>query len=386
MMEPPARRGGHPGGQMPSLADMDFNQTPFIVFWETTRACALACRHCRATAQPRRHPEELTSEEGFRLIGEIKSFGNPLFVITGGDPMMRPDLYDLIRYGDKVGLRVSLAPSATALVTKEALRKAKDAGVKRISFSLDGSTAEVHDAFRQTKGAFERMMRILQWTKEVGIALQVNTTLSRYNKDDLPAIARLVGEAGAVLWSVFCLVPTGRGLDEDMVSPQEHEDAFNLLYDISKTVPFDVKTTAAENYRRVVVQRKMAESGLAEGSEVRLQLARPGFDSGDGISRAAKGVNDGNGCCFISHTGEVYPSGFLPVVAGNVRTQSLLEIYRNSPIFRDLRDVSKLKGKCGRCEYNKICGGSRARAYAVTGDYLAAEPYCVYQPARPTDC
>ncbi len=271
---------GHPGGQMPSLADMDFNQTPFIVFWETTRSCALACRHCRATAQPKRNPQELTTAEGFHLIDEIKSFGNPLFVITGGDPMMRPDLYDLLRYGDKKGLRVSLAPSATPLVTREALQKAKDAGVKRISFSLDGSTAEAHDAFRQTKGAFERTMRILHYTKEVDIALQINTTLSRYNRDDLPAIARLVGDAGAVLWSVFCLVPTGRGQDDDMISPQEHEDAFNLMYDISKTVPFDVKTTAAENYRRVVIQRKTAEAGLAPDSEVQLQLVKPGFDSG----------------------------------------------------------------------------------------------------------
>lgn len=372
---------GHPGGRHP-LAELDFDQAPFIIFWEVTRACALACRHCRAVAQPHRHPRELTTEEGVRLIDDIVTFGNPLLVITGGDPMMRPDLCDFIRYGTEKGLRVSLAPSATALVTKEALRKVKEAGVKRISFSLDGSRAEIHDAFRQTKGSFERTLRILRDIREVGIPLQVNTTLSRYNKDDLENIARIVGEFGAVLWSVFCLVPTGRGKDEDMVSPQEHEDAFNWLYDLSKKVPFDVKTTAAENYRRVVIQRRRQEAGLAATSNVKLELANPGFDPGDGIARAAKGVNDGNGCCFISHIGEVYPSGFLPIVAGNVRTESIVPIYRHSPIFRDLRDPSKLKGKCGRCEFNRVCGGSRARAYAVTGDYLAAEPYCVYQPAR----
>ncbi|MFH1487138.1 MAG: TIGR04053 family radical SAM/SPASM domain-containing protein [Chloroflexota bacterium] len=372
---------GHRAEQMPSLAEADFNEAPFIVFWEITRACALACRHCRAVAQPHRHPQELTREEGFHLIDDIAAFGNPLLVITGGDPMMRPDLGDFIRYGTQKGLRVSLAPSATAHVTRESLQKTKDAGVKRVSLSLDGSTAEIHDAFRQTRGSFEHAVRILRDVRDIGLSLQINTTLSRHNKDDLEAIALKVEGTGAVLWSVFCLVPTGRGKDDDMVSPQEHEDVFNWLYDLSKRVPFDVKTTAAENYRRVIIQRRRAEAGLAATSEVRLEPAGAGFDPGDGIARAAKGVNDGNGCCFISHIGEVYPSGFLPLVAGNVREESLVDVYRYSPVFCDLRDPSKLKGKCGRCEYIRICGGSRARAYAVTGDYLAAEPYCVYQPA-----
>ncbi len=373
---------GAPQGQgKPSLDGVDFSQNPFIVFWEVTRACALACRHCRAVAQPKRHPQELTTAEGEALIDQIASMGRPLLVITGGDPMMRPDLVHLIDHATRKGLRVSLAPSATRLVTRQALERARDAGLVRVSISLDGPNAEVHDAFRRTPGSFDLTMQVLQAVGQAGLTLQVNTTVSRYNRGCLEAIADKVAEFRAVLWSVFFLVPTGRGKDEDMISPQEHEEVFNWLYDTSRRVPFDVKTTAAEHYRRVVIQRRHAEAGIS-GGEVRLELVAPGFSFQDGIGRATKGVNDGNGCCFISHIGEVCPSGFLPLVVGNVRQQPLPEIYRDSPIMRDLRNPDKLKGKCGRCEYKKVCGGSRARAYAVTGDYLQAEPYCIYQPGQ----
>lgn len=364
----------------PAFAEIDFNQTPFIAFWEMTKACALACRHCRAVAQPKRNPMELTTEEGLRLLGDIADMGTPLMVLTGGDPLMRPDLLEFIKYSNDRGMRVSLAPSATRLVSAEIIGKAKDAGLARASISVDGSTAEIHDAFRRTPGSFDRTMNAIRAVSEAGVSLQINTSVSRYNLADLRNMVEFVIECKAVMWDVFFIVPTGRGQREDMITPQQHEDVFNWLYDITRQVPFDIKTTAAEHYRRVSRQRI-----LAEATELKTKGptgTASGHQHGDSIQRATKGVNDGNGCCFISHTGEVYPSGFLPLVAGNVRQQSIMEIYRKSPVFVELRDTSRIKGKCGRCEYKNICGGSRARAYAITGDYMAEEPNCVYQPGK----
>ena len=371
-------------GSKPAMPEMDFDVNPFMAFWETTRACQLSCQHCRAEAQPERNPRELTTEEGFRLMDQIAAMGQPLFIVTGGDPMMRPDLYTLLEYGVKKNMRVSLAPSTTPLVTREALQRVKDVGVARVSFSIDGSKAETHDAFRRTPGSFKRCLEIMDLIGQVGLSLQMNTTVSKHNLNDLDALAALVTTFKPAMWSLFFLVPTGRGQREDILTPQQHEDVFNWLYDLSKKVPFDVKTTAAMHFRRVLIQRRRAEAqtrGQATASEIKLEVAGPGFNY-DEVGRAPKGVNDGNGCLFVSHTGDVYPSGFLPLIGGNVREQPLADIYRNSQLFRDLRDTSKLKGKCGRCEYNRICGGSRARAYGFTGDYLAAEPCCVYQPAK----
>lgn len=384
----------------PEFEDRDFNLNPFIVFWEVTQACHLACLHCRAKAQTKRNPKELTTEEGFKLIEDIASLQKPLLVITGGDPMMRPDLFEFIKYSSELGLRVSLAPSATRLITPERMEKAKKAGIIRVSFSLDGSEAKIHDSFRQTPGSFERTLSVIEYSRKAGISLQINTTISRYNFHDIENMAKKVAELGALMWSVFFLVPTGRGKNEDMISPQQHEEAFSRLYELSRVMPFDIKTTAAEHYRRFVLQHKKLETRRGE-SETRqgemeagnspaadsrtldkahMTLAGPGFSFQDGIGRPSKGVNDGDGCCFISHIGEVCPSGFLPLPGGNIRQTSLREIYRSSPLFVDLRDKLKLKGKCGVCNYNSICGGSRARAYAVTGDYLEAEPYCIYEP------
>ena len=359
------------------LLEVDFNQTPFTVAWEVTRACAYACIHCRAEAQPKRDPRELTTEEGFRLIDELVDVGRPILIVTGGDPMMRPDLLDLIRYAAGRGLRVALSPTATKLVTLERLREARDAGVARIQMSLDGSRPEVQDAFRGRPGSFQRTLEILDDIRSAGISLQVGTTVSRYNVDDLDAIARVVGEYGTVMWSLFFLVPTGRGRREDMISPEEHERVFNWLYDLSKTAPFDVRTTAAQHYRRVVIQRRRQE---ATSSETGLLVTGAGYSFADGLGQSNRGVNDGNGFAFISHTGDVCPSGFLPLPGGNVRDKPFAEIYRNSTLFRDLRDYSGLKGKCGVCDFRDVCGGSRARAYAVSGDYLESDPYCVYQP------
>jgi radical SAM protein with 4Fe4S-binding SPASM domain len=291
--------------------------------------------------------------------------------------MMRPDLFDLIRYAAGRGLRVALSPTATKLVTLERLREAREAGVARIQMSLDGSRPEVQDAFRGRPGSFTRTLEILDDIRSAGISLQVGTTVSRYNVDDLDAIARVVGDYGAVMWSLFFLVPTGRGRREDMISPEEHERVFNWLYDLSKTAPFDVRTTAAQHYRRVVIQRRRQE---ATSSERGLLVTGAGYSFADGLGQSNRGVNDGNGFAFISHTGDVCPSGFLPLPGGNVRDKPFAEIYRNSTLFRDLRDYSGLKGKCGVCDFRDVCGGSRARAYAVSGDYLESDPYCVYQP------
>ncbi len=381
-----ADRGTRP---KPPVADVDFDKTPFTVAWETTRACALRCVHCRAEAIPRRDPRELTTEEGFRLIDQLVEIGGPILIITGGDPMMRPDLFDLISYATQSGLRVAMSPSATALVTRERLKKARDAGVTRTHISLDGATAESHDAFRKTPGSFKRTLEIMDMLADLGMSLQIGTTVSRHNLHELDRIAEIAAERKAVMLNFFFLVPTGRGSHEDMISPEEHEQVFNWMYDLSKVAPFDVRSTAAQHYRRVVIQRRRQEaaeaarrgeaSGPPTGPGGSMFLTGAGYSFADGLGQSTmKGVNDGNGFAFISHIGDVCPSGFLQIPAGNVRTQSFVDIYRNSPLFRELRDYTKLKGKCGLCDFRDVCGGSRARAFGVTGDYLESEPYCVY--------
>ena len=362
------------------LADADFDQAPFTIAWELTRACAFACRHCRAEAQPRRHPEELTTEESFRLIDQIKEFGDPILVMTGGDPMMRRDLYDILAYAVQRGLRTSLTPTTTRLVTPNALARVREAGVRRVAVSIDGPSADVHDAFRGFPGSFEMALDIARDTVAAGLSLQVNTTVSRYNIRLLEEMMGLVAQLGVVQWSLFFLVPTGRASVTDMITAEAHELVFHWLYDLSRRVPFDIKSTAAPAYRRVVIQREQGKRSAAAGERAAPVLAGAGYRYRDGLDRPAKGVNDGKGFCFISHLGDVSPSGFLPLPAGNVRQQSVVDIYRSSPLFRSLRDTGALKGRCGRCEFRELCGGSRARAYALTGDHLAEDPSCVYQP------
>ncbi|THF76114.1 TIGR04053 family radical SAM/SPASM domain-containing protein [Cohnella fermenti] len=353
--------------------ERDYRVNPFIVIWEVTRACALKCLHCRAEAQYRADPRQLTFEEGCRLIDSIAEMDNPLFVFTGGDPLMRPDLFELARYAVRQkGLSVSMTPSATPRVTRAAVGQAKDAGLSRWAFSLDGSCADIHDYFRGTKGSFDLTMRGIEYLKEHGIPIQINTTVSRYNLHDLAATAEKVKQLGAVLWSVFFLVPTGRGMEKDMISPEEHEVVMKWLVQVQRTMPYGVKATEAPHYRRVFIQQKkrLAQEG-AEDAIVKRE---------DMLGRAQQGVND-DGFVFISHVGDVYPSGFLPISCGNVRERPLTEIYRESPVLMELRDKSRLKGKCGVCEYRSLCGGSRARAYAVTGDYMESDPYCAFIPA-----
>jgi radical SAM protein len=354
---------------------MDFNQAPFLVIWETTRACALACVHCRADAIPCRDPRELTTTEGFRLIDQVRAMGDPkppLFVLTGGDPMLRRDLAELVRHAASSGLTVALTPSGTAAATRARLAELKDAGLSRIAVSLDGPTPETHDAFRRVRGSYSWTMRIIESAIALGLPLQINSTISRLTLPYLDAMARRIAEMPVTLWALFFLIQTGRGAGLEQISADESERVLNFLYDLSLTSPFGIKTTEAPHYQRIVWEREheRAASGLPTRSvERRRQL------------RAPRSVNDGNGFVFVDHTGNVCPSGFLPAPRGNIRTANLAEIYRTDEMFTRLRDANALLGKCGRCRFRAICGGSRSRAFAATGAVMASDPLCAYEPA-----
>jgi AdoMet-dependent heme synthase len=366
----------------PRLAEVDFAESPFLVIWEMTQACDLACLHCRADAIARRDPRELSTIEAMAMMNRVRCFGHPLFVLTGGDPLKRPDVVDLVAHGTRIGLRMAMTPSGTPLMTESVIRDLADAGLSRLAVSLDGSTAEIHDRFRGVPGSFDWTVRMIRAAREIGLSTQINTTVSLHNLEDFDRLCLLMTELGISLWSVFFLVPTGRARPQDIASPEQFETVFHRMYDLSKTASFDIKSTAAPHYRRLILQRQVAErrAGARDASPEPL-TAGVGFSLPDGIGRA-RSVNDGNGFLFVSHRGEIYPSGFLPVSAGNVRRDDVLDVYRNSELFRALRDPDRLKGKCGVCEYREVCGGSRARAYAMTGDYLAAEPFCTHIPAR----
>ena len=352
------------------MLSLDFDRAPFTIAWEVTRACAYNCLHCRADAQPRRDPRELSTIEGLALIEQLAGFGTrPILVLTGGDPLMRRDLFRLAAHASRCGLRVALTPTATALVTGARMREARAAGIRRVAFSVDGPTAQVHDRFRGFAGSFVRTMDGIAAAQAEGLALQVNTTVCALNVDVIAQLVPLLEAWGAVQWSVFFLVPTGRGAVLPMISAAEHERVLGWLHELSRQVPFDIKTTAAPQYRRIAIERGGGSPGGA------------GYLFGDGLNRPAKGVTDGRGFMFISHLGEVMPSGFLPLSAGNVRVKDPVAIYRHSELFCALRNPDALKGKCGRCELRELCGGSRARAYALTGDPLASDPSCPYVPA-----
>jgi len=347
---------------------MNFDQAPMLVIWEVTQACDLACVHCRASAQSERNPQELTTEQGYRLLDEIHSFGEPLMVFTGGDPLKRPDLFDLARYAVRIGLRTNVTPSATPLLTNEAIDRFKGAGVSRMAISVDGPDAATHDDFRGIPGTFDRAMAALRHARDIGLDTQFQTTVSRRNMHRLPEIAEIVKDVRSKMWSLFFLIVTGRALENDDLAAAEYEQVFEYMYELSKTAPFGIKTTEAMHYRRYVAQRIKAEHGATEN------------ESAKGVAFRTAGVSDGKGFVFVSHTGEIFPSGFLPVSGGNVLRDPLTDVYRNADLFRSLRDTSQRGGKCGVCEYQKICGGSRSRAYALTGDYLAEDPRCTYQP------
>jgi radical SAM protein with 4Fe4S-binding SPASM domain len=348
----------------PMQVDSDpFAARPFLVFWELTRACALACSHCRATAQRRRNPAELTTHEAFHLVDELADLAPPMLILTGGDPMMRPDVLEIAARASATGIRVGLSPSATARLVNYDFEKIRAAGIDRMSLSLDGATRESHDRFRGVTGTFERTVKAIELARAAGITLQINTTLTRSNLHEFHAFRDLMFEWKPEMWSVFILVPTGRAGANEVPDPHELEIIFEELADLVGQAPFAIKTTEGHHFRRVLAQRGKGGPG-----------GRPG-------TRSPLGIRDGRGVMFISHTGDVSPSGFLPEICGNIRNRSPRSIYQDHPLFISLRDSDALGGKCGRCEFRRICGGSRSRAYGLTGDPFAEDPACPYQPA-----
>lgn len=372
MTTPPAGRAAPVGRPRPVPSDL--NRDPFIVFWELTRACALVCRHCRASAQPQRHPLELSTEECYALLEELTRFDHPpIVILSGGDPFMRRDLFEIVGHARKLDLTVAVAPSATALVTESRLAQLVEFEVSSISLSLDGAGPATHDAFRGFTGTFDRTIKIAESARRMGLSFQINTTVSRQTWHDLTLMATVVGEIGASTWDLFFLVPTGRARPQDMLTADEHERLFNWVLDRSKDWPFRVKTTLGQHYRRAFILRRLDSESLHTVDPVIRPTIRELWPG--------PRTNDGRGVFFVSHVGDVYPSGFLPLRTGNVRKQSVVDLYRNDPLFRALRNTATLKGKCGICPFNEVCGGSRARAFAVTGDAFAEEPACAYQPA-----
>jgi radical SAM protein with 4Fe4S-binding SPASM domain len=335
-------------------------ERPFIVIWEVTRACELACRHCRAEAIHRRDPRELRTGEVSGFLDQVARAAPKVFVLTGGDPMMRGDLLDIIAGATERGLPVSLSPSATPRFLAADLHRFRDAGLKRVSLSLDGAGAATHDAFRGVPGTWDRTMEAVAAARDAGLEVQINTTFTRQNLPEFDDFVALLEDVKPALWSVFQLVPTGRAKTGDLLTATEMETLFERLAALSLRVPYPIKTTEGQHFRRVLLQQWKRHP----------ELPKPQILP----------INDGNGFVFVSHTGDIQPSGFLPITAGNVRGEELLEVYQNSPLFRELRDPGLLKGKCARCEFRTLCGGSRARAYALTGDWLAEEPLCSYQP------
>lgn len=355
----------------------DFGANPLMFYYEVTVACDLVCKHCRASAQEQRHPEELTTEQSFALIDQIATFPRkPMVVFTGGDPLKRVDLFDLIGHAIDRGLEIAVTPSATPLATVGALRQLHAAGVRRLGISLDGVDAATHDAFRGWEGSFRRTMQMLDDAKQLGFVVQLNTTITQRNVAQIDAMAELLASRGIAMWSVFFLVPVGRGVEETRILPEQYETAFERIWWHARHQPYSVKTTEAPHYRRFVLQQggdPLAGPGSVEDAAVRRG------------HRAPLGVGDGKGIMFVSHMGEIYPAGFLPLLCGRFPRDSVVDVYQNHPTFLALRDPSRFKGRCGVCEYRQICGGSRARAYALTGDFLETDPDCVYVPRAMRD-
>lgn len=347
-----------------------FDDHPLLAIWEVTQACDLVCAHCRASATPHRDAAELDTDEGKRLLDRIAAMGTPLVVLTGGDPAKRPDLVELVRHGARAGLSMAVTPSGTPTTTTALIEALADAGLARLAVSVDGPDAPVHDAFRGVRGSFDESRRILETARRVGLPTQVNTSLHPGNVHAMRAMADFVDAVGAVLWGVFVVVPTGRASRSLLMGARAVEAALEELADLSETAPFDVKTTAAPHFRRILLARKARRVSLGVLHDV----------GPDGTVRGMRGITDGVGFLFVSHRGEVFPSGFLPVPAGDVRHADVAEIYRTSDLFRSLRDVTQLGGKCGVCPFRRVCGGSRARAFAMTGDPMGEDPLCDYVP------
>ncbi|MBZ5611116.1 MAG: TIGR04053 family radical SAM/SPASM domain-containing protein [Acidobacteriia bacterium] len=348
----------------------DYSKTPLNIYWEMTQACALACRHCRASACPDAHPDELSLEEGRAFLRQIPEFGEPLpqLILTGGDPLKRGDLYELIDEARRLGIGVSITPAATPALTREVLVRLQQHGVDGLGLSLDGSTAARHDSIRGVPGTFDRTMQAIRWAQELEMPLQVNTLVASETAGDVPAIYELLKPYGVSRWSLFFLISVGRGKVLQPLTPDEGEGLMNWIYETSLASPFTVATTEAPSYRRVALERMRAE-GMT-GEQIKRSGAYRGF-----------GIRDGHGIMFVSHTGDICPAGFLPLTVGNVRNSRVAEVYREEPTFQSLHDPGQFEGRCGTCEYHALCGGSRARAFGATGNPLAEDPFCPYVPS-----
>ncbi len=368
---------------MPHPSAPDFDRAPFLLIWEVTRSCALACVHCRAEAIDRRDPLELSTDEGRTLLRQTAAMGTPIAVLTGGDPLQRDDLEELIEAGCEAGLRMATIPAATERLTRERLASLKAAGVSQVALSLDAPTAGPHDAFRGVEGSFDRTIAGARTVRELDIPLQINTVLGPWNAHLLSEMAAWVRELGVSFWEVFFLVPVGRGEAIDRLDGHRVEALFAQLYDIAREVDFVVKIAEAQHYRRFVTTKLLEQHGAGQqtGAAVSRLLERKSGPR-QGMGQSPRAVNSGRGFCFVDHQGNVQPSGFLPLTAGNVRDSGIADIYRNSELFRSLRDPSRLLGRCGRCEFAELCGGSRSRAWAITGNLFATDPWCAYEPGQ----
>jgi len=385
---------------------------PRLVFWEVTKGCNLRCIHCRATATELSSPNDLPLTKALNLIKQVSQSFLPILVLSGGEPLFRPDIFELSSYAASLGIRVALATNGT-LVTQEIARKIVESGVRRVSISLDGADAPTHDAFRGLPGAFDAALRGFRNLRELGMSLQINMTIARHNAHQLPAVLALARQIGADALHTFLLVPVGCGVDiaaEQMVPAAEYEEILNWFYDRSLEGGIELKATCAPHYFRVVRQRRAAERRAGEtvspaaaplagetrdsigptemtmpgstGIALHPPATQPGHGHPQDMNAMTKGCLAGTGVCFISHRGEVYPCGYLPVLAGDLNQQTFAEIWENAEVFQQLRNTDNLKGKCGYCEFRNLCMGCRARAFAATGDYLDEEPFCVYQPRR----
>lgn len=377
--------------------------TPRLIFWEVTKGCNLRCIHCRATATELSSPLDLPKTNALKIIEQVSQYALPILVLSGGEPLYRSDIFDLASYATQRGLRVALATNGTQ-VTREVARKIVDSGVRRVSISLDGADAATHDAFRGIPGAFQAALEGFQNLKELGMSLQINMSIARHNVAQLPDVLELSKRLGADALHTFLLVPVGCGVDiaaEQMVPADEYERILNWFYDRAQEGGIELKATCAPHYFRVMRQRRAAERRAMPGAAAPspssigpTEITQPGSTGialhphagpkagghPGGMNAMTKGCLAGSGVCFISHQGEVFPCGYLPVMAGDLKRQSFAEIWEQSPVFQELRDTGNLKGKCGDCEFRNVCMGCRARAYAATGDYLGEEPFCVYQP------
>lgn len=343
---------------------------PRLIAWELTQYCNLQCIHCRASATQDRSGEELTTQEAMDFVKAISDIGRPILILTGGEPLIREDVFDISIKATSLGLRVVLATNGT-LIDAQKAEKIASSGIKRVSVSLDGPDATSHDSFRGVSGAFERAVNGINELKMAGIAFQINTTITRRNSHLLQEMADLAMKLEASALHIFLLVPTGRGKEmaDEAISATAYERVLNEFYRLSKSIDLDLKATCAPHYYRIVSQKE-GTRGIIQGEK----------GGNEGFSTMTRGCLGGTGFCFVSHRGDVCPCGYLPVVAGNIREKPFKEVWYNAPLFKDLKDLSRLKGKCGVCEYRVLCGGCRARAYDKWGDYMAEEPLCIYKP------